>query len=299
MSLRSKSTRTETKGLPAPSRKILGLISGNGDLPLAIASEAQKMGYRVVAIALQPCADDSLKDYADDFYRAHVGRVGEIVRILKKTHVSEVVIAGKVPKSLLFSNKKSLIPDLRALKVLMSLKSLSDEALLDAVSGELKKEGIKLLKTTAFTKNLLTPEGILTKTKPKAYHWKDIQFGWKIAKEIGRLDIGQTIVVRGTAVMAVEAIEGTDEAIMRGGGLAKDKSVVIKISRPQQDMRLDVPVVGTDTLETMKKVKAEVLAVEAGRSIIVNRDKFIFEADRAGIAVVGIAGDKINSCDPE
>ncbi len=241
MSLRSKSTRTETNGRPAPSKKNLGLISGNGDLPGVIASEAQKMGYRVLAIALQPCADDSLKDHADDFYRAHVGRVGEIVRILKKNHVSEVVIAGKVPKNLLFSNKKSLIPDIRALKVLMSLKNFSDEALLNAVSNELKKEGIKLLKTTAFTKNLLTPEGNLTKKTPKAYHWKDIEFGWKIAKEIGRLDIGQTIVVRGTAVMAVEAIEGTDEAIMRGGGLAKGKSVVIKVSRPRQDLpSLDV-----------------------------------------------------------
>ena len=136
MSLRSKSTRTETKGLPAPSRKILGLISGNGDLPLAIASEAQKMGYRVVAIALQPCADDSLKDYADDFYRAHVGRVGEIVRILKKTQVSEFVIAGKLPKTLLLSNKKGLILALRPLKVLRSLRSLPNEACLIPVAGD-------------------------------------------------------------------------------------------------------------------------------------------------------------------
>ncbi len=288
MPLRAKATGTETSNLPASSTKTLGLIAGEGNLPRVIASEAKKMGYRVVAIALQPPADESLKPFADNFYKVHIGRFGEILRLLKKFSAEQAVIAGKVSKRLLYSNKKNIVPDLRAIKLLFSLKNRTDDAFMQAVSNVLQENGIKLLKTTAFTKNLLTPEGILTKKHPKKSQWKDIEFGWKIAKETGRLDIGQTIVVKGAAVMAVEAIEGTDEAIMRGGSLAELGAVIIKVSKPQQDMRLDVPVVGIDTLSVMKKVNAKILALEAGRSIIVDKENFIKEADKSEIVVVGV-----------
>lgn len=251
------------------------------------------MGYRVVAIALQPPADESLKPHVDDFHKIHIGRFGEMIKILKRSSVTQIVMAGKVPKSLLYQNKKSLVPDLKALKFLFSLKDRSDNTLMQAVNNELRKEGITLLNATKFTKNLLTPEGPITKKKPKKSQWKDIELGWKIAREIGRLDIGQTIVMKGGAVMAVEAIEGTDEAILRGGALAKDNAVVIKVSRPQQDMKLDVPVVGHNTLQIMIKANAGVLAIEAKRSIIVDKESFIKEADRAGIAVIGISKDTV------
>ena len=228
----------------------------------------------------------------DDFYKVRIGRFGEIIKQLKKFSVREAVMAGKVPKNLLYQDKKSLMPDLRAVKFLFSLKDYSDNTLMQAISTELEKDGVKLLKTTTFTENLLTPDRVLTKKHPKKSQWRDIEFGWRIAKEIGRLDIGQTIVVKDAAVMAVEAIEGTDEAIIRGGNLAKDGAVVIKVSRPQQDMRLDVPVVGINTLLTMKKVNAEVLALEAGKSIIIDKEEFIKEANKAKIAVVGISKDK-------
>jgi DUF1009 family protein len=274
--------------LQTSSTKTLGLIAGKGHLPKAVSSEAKNIGYRVVGIALQPPADESLKPFVDSFYKVHIGHFGKIIKILKKSSVTKVVMVGKVPKGLLYENKK-IIPDLRAVKLLFSLKNRSDDTFLNAISSELDREGIRLLKTTDFTKHLLTPEGVLTKKAPKKGQWKDIEFGWNIAKEIGRLDIGQTIVVKEMAVMAVEAIEGTDEAIKRGGVLAGPDAVVIKVSRPQQDMRLDVPVVGVHTLTAMKSVKAGLLAIESGKSIIVEREKFIKEADRAGIVVAGIS----------
>lgn len=271
-----------------PNPRLLGLIAGMGDLPRAIALEAKKIGYRVTGIALQPIADESLRPYVDDFHKIPIGRFGKIIKLLKKSSTTEAAIAGKVPKSILYQDKKSLLPDLRATKFLFSLKDRSDNTFMQAISNELKKEGITLLKTTTFTKNLLTPEGVLTKKHPKKSQWRDIEFGWRIAKEIGRLDIGQTIIVKEMAVMAVEAIEGTDKTILRGGILAGEGAIVIKVSKPQQDMRLDVPVVGIDTLLTMKKVKAKILALESGKSIIVDRENFIREADKTGIVVVGV-----------
>jgi len=270
------------------SSKTLGLIAGMGELPNAIASEAKKMGYRVVAIALQPLSDESLKSFADDFHKIHIGHLGGLIRLLKKLSITDAVMAGKVPKDLLYKHKKSIIPDLRAIKLLFSLKSRSDDTIMRAIVKELEKDGLKLLKITAFTKNLLAPQGVLTYKKPAKNEWKDIEFGWKIAKEIGRLDIGQTVVVKDMAVMAIEAIEGTDEAIKRGGGLAENGAVVIKVSKPQQDMRFDVPVIGSHTLYSMKKAKAKVLAIEAGKSIIIDRERFIKEADKANIVVVGM-----------
>lgn len=294
MPLRSALTSPAKQSLPVPGTKTLGLIAGMGELPGAVASEARKKGYTVVAIALNPPANESFKHQVDHFHKVHIGRFGEIIKILKKFSVCKVVMAGKVPKNLLFQQKKSIVPDLRALKVLFSLPDWSDTSFLQAVTHELRREGIELLKTTSFTGDNLTPRGVLTKKKPGKSQWSDIRFGWRIAKGIGRLDIGQAIVVKGMAVMAVEALEGTDEAILRGGGLAGKDAVVIKVSKPQQDMRLDVPVAGIDTLKAMKKVQANVLALEAGKSIIVEKDRFLREADTMGITVVGVTGEEMD-----
>lgn len=265
--------------------KKLGLIAGSGELPLAVAAEARSKGYKVAAVGLEPLADKSLASVVDEITWVNVGKLGAIIDTLRKYHVSEAVMAGKVPKSLLY--KSRIIPDLRAVKLLFSLKDRSDDSILLAITHELEKEGITLLNTTDFSSQLLTPEGVLTGKAPSESEWKDIAFGWKIAKEIGRLDIGQTIVVKNQAVMAVEAIEGTDEAIRRGGKLAGQGAVVIKVSKPRQDMRFDVPVVGSDTLKAMKEVNARVLAIEAKNSILLNRQKMIASAEKAGISVVG------------
>lgn len=268
-----------------PIVKKLGLISGTGDLPKAIASEAQSKGYRVFAVGLEPLADKSLSSYVDDIAWISVGKLGEIIDFLKKAGIHEAVMAGKVPKSLLY--KSRIMPDLRAVKLLFSLKDRSDDSILLAIAEELQKEGISLKDTTDFTTGMLTPEGILTGNTISEEEWKDISFGWKIAKEIGRLDIGQTVVVKNQAVIAVEAIEGTDEAIRRGGSLAGGGAVVIKVSKPQQDMRFDVPVVGLDTLRTLKEVNARILAIEARKSILLNKENVIRESLAANISVVG------------
>jgi len=266
----------------------LGLIAGMGGLPLALAAEARKMGHYIVAIALQPPADDSLKPLSDEFHKISVGRFGGLLSLLKKKSITNVVMAGKVPKALLYQNKASIIPDLKAVKLLFSLKNQSDDTIMSAVVRELENKGITVHKTTDFTKDLLVPEGVMTSNKPSKKELQDIEFGWGVAKNIGGLDIGQTVVIKNLAVMAVEAIEGTDKAISRGGKLAGNDAVVIKVSKPQQDMRFDVPVAGIETLRTMKKVSARVLALEADKCIIVDREKFTKEADKSGIVVVGV-----------
>jgi DUF1009 family protein len=265
--------------------KKLGIIAGMGELPIAIAVDARSKGYTVLAVGLEPLADRGLESCVDEIRWINVGKLGEIIEYLKKSGVDNVVMAGKVPKEMLYRSKIS--PDLRAIKLLFTLRDRSDDSILLAIARELKKDGMTLLNTTDFSTRLLTPEGVLTDKGPTEEEWKDIAFGWGIAKEMGRLDIGQTVVIRNLAVMAVEAIEGTDEAIRRGGKLAGRDAVVIKVSKPQQDMRFDVPVVGPDTLAAMLEVNARVLAVEAEKSILLRREVLLREANEAGISVVG------------
>jgi DUF1009 family protein len=268
--------------------KKLGLIAGTGELPKAVAAEAKAQGYTVFAIALDPLADQSLSSYVDDIKRVNVGKFGTIIDSLKQYGIKKAVMAGKVSKTLLY--KSNITPDLRAVKLLFSLKDRSDDSIMLAITTELEKEGIQLLAITSFSSTLLTPDGVLTKRKPTKDEWKDIAFGWKIAKEIGRLDIGQTVVVKNQAVMAVEAIEGTDAAIKRGGVLAGGGAVVVKVSKPNQDMRFDVPAVGLDTLHAMIEVGALVLSVESKKSIFLEREIIVKESNKAGIAIVGYAG---------
>jgi UDP-2,3-diacylglucosamine hydrolase len=265
--------------------KQLGLIAGKGELPIAVADEAKTQGYTVIAIGLEPLVDKSLASHVDKIQWVNVGKFGKMIDTMKKYDIREAVMAGKVSKGLLY--KSRITPDLRAVKLLMSLKNRSDDSVLLAITDELAREGIHLLDILRFSSALLAPRGVLTKDHPSDQEWKDIAFGWKIAKEMGRLDIGQTVVVKKQAVMAVEAIEGTDEAIKRGGTLSGKDAVVVKVSKPNQDMRFDVPVIGLDTLKTMKSVHARVLAVEASKCLILNKDKILDEAKKAGISIVG------------
>ena len=268
----------------------IGLIAGAGELPVIVAGDARERGYRVITVALENLASEHLKSVSDEFRWVNPGKLGELIDTLKKHNVKEAIMAGKVPKSLMYKSK--ITPDLRAIKLLFSIRDKSDDAILNAITRELAGEGIEIIDTAKFSAHLLTPEGCLTRKKPDDEEWKDIEFGWKIAKEIGKLDIGQTVVIKGKAVMAIEAIEGTDEAILRGGKWAGEGSVIVKVSKPQQDMRLDVPAVGLDTLRSMEKVKARVLALEAQRSMIVNRENMIKEAELLGITIIGISAGK-------
>ncbi len=269
--------------------KNIGIIAGTGELPEIIARDARERGIKVVTIALENLASSELGKYSDEIRWINAGKLGTLIDTLKDFKVKEAIMAGKVPKALLYKTK--VTPDLRAAKLLFSLKDRSDDSILNAIAKELKKEGINIIDTMAFSPHLLTQEGILTKDPPTKDELKDIEFGWKIAREIGRLDIGQTVVIKNRAVMAVEAIEGTDEAILRGGALAGEGATVVKVSKPQQDMRLDVPVIGIETVKSMTAVRARVLAVEAYRSIMLNRERFIKKAENSGITVVGIKNE--------
>lgn len=271
--------------------KKLGLIAGVGELPKAVAIEARAKGFRVIAVALEPLADGMLSSYVDDIKWVNVGKLGEIIETLKGSGIKEAVMAGKVPKSLLY--KSRITPDLRAVKLLFSLRDRSDDSIMLAITKELERDGITLLNTTDFCSDMLVPEGVLTGDNLTEDEWNDVKFGWKMAKEMGRLDIGQTVIVKNQAVMAVEAIEGTDEAIKRGGYYADEGAVVVKVSKPQQDMRFDVPVIGLDTLRAMLEARARVLAIEAGKSILLQKEHFIKEAEDSGISVVGFKDDSL------
>ncbi len=215
----------------------------------------------------------------------NVGKLGALIDYLKTEQVTEAIMAGKVPKALLFKQKLSRTCGGEAP---FFDEGPTDDGILRALTGELQREGVRIVDTVSFSPDLLMPSGVITRNRPSQDEWKDIMFGWTIAKGIGSMDIGQTVVVKGKAVMAVEAIEGTDEAILRGGSYANGGANVVKVSKPHQDMRLDVPAIGLMTLDTMIRAGARVLALEAGKSIIIDRQKMITRADEAGITIVGV-----------
>jgi DUF1009 family protein len=271
---------------------VLGLLAGSGSLPEIIARNAKAQGYQVVAVALESLTDPSVQEYADALEWFNPGKLGSMINFLKQSGVRKAVTGGKLSKELFFGGR--IKPDLRAIGVFMKLRDQRDDTIIRAIEEEFEKDGISFLDMKDFCSELLTPEGTLTARGPDTHEKGDIEFGFRMAKEIGSLDIGQTVVVKDRAVMAVEAIEGTDEAIRRGGTLAGRGAVVVKVSRPGQDMRTDIPVVGFQTLSVMEEVGARVLALEAGKSMVLDREEFRRKADAAGIAVVGVAGDSVS-----
>ena len=194
-------------------------------------------------------------------------------------------MAGTITKKKMFENIK---PDLKGLTVMSKLAIFHDDDILRAVAKELAREGIEIASSTTYLPELLAPPGCLTRRRPGKEEEKDIYFGWKMAKELGRLDIGQCVVVRNKTVLALEAIDGTDETILRGGGLAKEKAVVVKVSKPDQDLRFDVPSVGLETLKIMSRVKASVLAVEAGKTVMFDKSAMIEYANNSGISIMSV-----------
>jgi hypothetical protein len=214
-----------------------------------------------------------------------VGQLGKIIRIFKNEGVSRAVLAGGITRGRLFRHFR---PDFRALSLIRRVGGGQDDRLLRAVAAELEGEGIQIAPSTLFMEEILASPGQLSRRAPNPEERQDLDFGFQVAKEIGRLDIGQCVVVRRQVVVALEAIEGTDETIRRGGLLAGPGTVVVKVSKPNQDLRFDVPAVGLDTIRAMAEVKAAVLAVEAGKSLMFNRAEMLQEADRAGIAIWGV-----------
>ncbi len=262
----------------------IGLIVGNGRLPLISAEEAKKKGVQIVAAALKEEADQNIEKLVDKTYWVSIGKLGKLIKIFKSEKIEKAMMSGQVRHTRLFSNIK---PDLRAIKLLSKTKDKKADSILSAFADELEKEGIKIIPSTTYLSSLIPEEGVLSKKKPKKNQWKDIKFGYEIAKGIASFDIGQTVVVKNGAVLAVEAMEGTDEAILRGGSFVKG-SVVVKVSKPTQDIRFDMPVIGIKTIDTLKKAKVKVLAFSAGNTILIDKDEVIEEANRAGIILVAL-----------
>jgi DUF1009 family protein len=270
---------------PMESRRV-GLIAGSGQFPLLFSKKARAKGYQVYAVAHIRETDADLENLVDGIEWLHLGQVGKLIRFFKKNDVYRAVMMGAIQKTRIF---RDIRPDLKTLSLIGSLKNSHDDRVLRACADLLQKEGIEILASTFLLPEILAPEGCWTKRKPNRYENQHIEFGWQIAKKIGRLDIGQCIVVGNGSVLAVEAIEGTDETIQRGGKLGRMGNgdvVVIKVCKPNQDLRFDIPAVGVQTIETMSEAGVSVLIVEAGKTVVFDRQEMIHLADQNGIAIV-------------
>lgn len=277
-----------TLAIPIANGRI-GVIAGNGRFPIIFADNARKMGLQVYAVAHEGETEPELEQHVDRIHWVKIGQLNKLINAFKTDGVRNVVMLGGIKKTHVYSHAR---PDFRVLALATKLVLWKDDDILRALAAELEKDGITICESTFGLEGILVEEGTLTSRQPTKKEWVDIRYGWDVAKETGRLDIGQCIVIKDRVVVAVEAVEGTDEAIKRGGELAKDGAVVVKRSKPQQDLRFDLPAVGPRTIEVMQSVKASVLAVEAGRSVILDREVLLRTAEEAGIAVVGLAREE-------
>jgi len=266
--------------------RIIGLIAGGGQFPLLIAEAAQKEGIRVIAVAHHDETDPKLSEQVDDIVWVKLGQLGQLIKAFKIHGVKEALMAGTITKKRMFENIR---PDLKGLAIMSKLAFFHDDDILRAVAKELAKEDITIIGSTQFLPELIAPKGCLTARRPSRAEKEDIRFGWNMAKELGRLDIGQCVVVRKRTVLALEAIDGTDATILRGGRLAQEKAVVVKVSKPGQDLRFDVPCVGLETIRTLSQVNGAVLAVEAGNTLMFDKAQMIAEADMKHIAIVSLS----------
>jgi UDP-2,3-diacylglucosamine hydrolase len=270
----------------------LGLIAGNGRFPFLVLDAARGAGHDVTVVALR---DETFPDLADAaarppaarFHWISLGQLGKLISLLKDAGVTQAVMAGQVKHTKLFAD---IVPDLTLAAVLMRLKAKNTDALIAGVAEVLRERGIELLDSTAFLTPLLAREGVLTRRAPTDDEQRDLAFGYGIADAIAGLDVGQTIVVKSAAVVAIEAMEGTDAVIARAGQLAGRGVRVVKVAKPNQDMRFDVPVVGVSTIEAMKAAGADLLSVDAGKTLMIDGDAIVKAADDAGICIVGRSG---------
>ena len=261
-----------------------GLIAGSGQFPFLVAEGARKEGVSLAVVAIKEETDKRIDQAAENVLWVGIGQLGKMISFFKEHGVSKAIMAGQVKHVQIFSGA---LPDVRMLKMLWNLPKRNTDALIGGVADEMAKEGIELVDSTFFIKDQLAGEGVLTKRKPDDTELGNIEYGLNIAHEIARLDLGQTIVVRAKACVAIEAMEGTDATIRRAGDLAKGKLTVVKIAKPNQDMRFDVPVVGIPTIETMAAAGATCLSVTAGKTLIFDREEMLKLADKHKITVVG------------
>ncbi len=275
-------------GARPPRMSRIGLIAGNGRFPFLALQGARGLGHDVTVVAIREEAfadlEASARETGADFHWVSLGQLGRCIKILKAAGISEAVMAGQVKHAKIFSG---IMPDLTLLSVLTRLKARNTDALIAAVADVLRGEGIELLDSTAFLQPLLAGEGPLTERRLDDQEHDDISFGYRMADAVAALDIGQTIAVKDKAVVAVEAMEGTDAVIGRAGHLAGPGVRVVKVAKPGQDMRFDVPVVGLATIDAMRAAGATALSIDAGRTLVLDGDEVFSRANDAGLAIIG------------
>ena len=262
-----------------------GLIAGNGKFPFMVVEGARQAGARMVVAAIREETDPAIEQLADRVEWVGIGQLGRMIRFFKDEGVEKAIMAGQVKHVQIFSRA---VPDARMLKVLLRLPRRNTDSLIGAIATELQSEGIELINSTYFLQQHLPQTGTLTRRQPDKHEREDIEYGLEIAREIARLDLGQTIVVRGKACVAIEAMEGTDETIRRAGRLVKKRLTVVKLAKPNQDMRFDVPVVGVPTIETMHESGATCLCLTAGKTLMFDREEMIRLANDRKIAIVAV-----------
>ena len=263
---------------------ILGIIAGNGVYPRLLADAARKAGVKkIIAAAFTDETDPVLVQHVDLIEWMRVGQLNRLLKFFNEHKVHHAIMAGQIAPKNLFD----LRPDWKALLLLGKLKERNAESIFAAIANELTRIDVELLPATTFLEDCLVPAGLIAGAKLSRREEEDVDLGWKIAKEIARLDIGQTVIVKNGTVVVVEAFEGTNEAIRRGGALAREGAVIVKVAKPNQDMRFDVPVIGRETISVAAEAKIRVIALEAGRTLLLEKDEVILAVQRAKITVLG------------
>ena len=276
---------------------VIGLIAGNGRFPLLVLDAARAAGYEVVVIAIKEETSPEIETRgAASIHWLSLGELSNLIEAFQREGVHRAIMAGQVKHKQIFS---AIRPDWRLAKLLFALPKKNTDSLIGAVARVLEDEGIELVDSTSFLGPLLPAEGVLTRRAPDEGEAADIAYGRQVARQIAGLDLGQTVVIRDCACVAVEAMEGTDETIERAARLAEgQKLVVVKVSKPRQDMRFDVPVIGAKTIEVMRRSNATALAIDARRTLLFDREALIQAADDAGIAIQAFAPDSADSTSP-
>jgi len=261
-----------------------GLIAGNGRFPFLVLEAARSQGIDMVVAAIKEETSPDIERQARTVHWLSLGQLGKLIKTFKAEGVNKAIMAGQVQHKQIFSG---ILPDLKMMQVLASLATRNTDSLIGAVARVLEDEGIDLIESTLFLEPLLPRPGVLTKRPPSEVEQKDLEYGYKLARELGRLDVGQTVVVADAACVAVEAMEGTDAVIQRAASLANGRALrVVKLAKPNQDLRFDVPVIGIPTVEVLRLAGATAMAIEAGKTLMIDRDDLLREADAAGITIV-------------
>ncbi len=279
-----------------PSAQVVGLLCGGGLLPLRVTQALKARGVRVVALGIRGEADPVLADVADSFEWTGLAKIGGWIKAFGGAGADAVLMLGSIRKQRMFDNKAAMLPDWRSVKVWYGrLRSREDHTILGAVADEFEKEGLRMATVPEFCPELLVRAGCLTRREPSKNQRRDIRFGWPIAKQIAALQVGQCIVVKDRAVMAVEGIDGTDAVLERGGRLAGGDAIAVKVAKEGHDERFDIPCIGLGTVDTLRRAGVALLALEADRTIVIDRDDVARQADDAGICIVALTEQDVES----